>query len=747
MFRGYSVDIDGHLREYNNIEMVFHSPVYYAAHQSRTMPQPSTGVPPACPPDTYHGVCHANFIRKEPCSFSWDWGPGIPTSGVIGRMIITADYPSLLASVQTNKNGDDWQVSVSISEPQGNTLHIQVTGEDGTVKGEYNGPDSNIVIPVSNVSLWWPVRHGEQTLYKVSISDTTSGQKLTKKTGFRTVEIVQDDAKPSGKTFFFRINGKDIFIKGANWIPTDILESRVTLQKLEMMFDSFKGANYNSVRVWGGGIYQSEAFYNLADERGIVIWQESMFACAMYPASDAFLASVKEEITYQTQRLSNHPSIIVWSANNENEVALIQNWYGYTSPQFNPIYAQMYKQLYWDTIVDTVSEKYPTIPVLASSPSTGYKESADDPVLAECNDDTSGDVHVFNYEYDCWDLSLLKNPRFASEFGHQSWSSYSTLISVADPDELYWGSPWTEQRQHCDSQCSNDKMKNQAIKHYNWPVNFIDQIYVTQVQQAYCIRVQVEHHRRNRNRDPHTMGTLYWQANDIWQTVSWSSIEFNGQWKLLHHLASKFYADVMISAQLEQGDYSIFVLNDQETSSRGTVEFALFKWDETQPVRWITPYLVNPGSSTVVESGGINELGHKGGCDTPADCILTYELKNEGGEVIFKDFVFLGSPKDSQLVGNPFILVNAVHANDARHFEVTIRGQRVSPLTWLSLPPVKSRHHFEQNGFFYDPSIEPFIVQLTTTEDFTVNEIAKYLHIQSLGSLAYHMNSTKPTFN
>ena len=738
MFRGYSVDIDGHLRERNTIDLVFHSPIWYAAEQSKVMPQPETGIPPSCPPESYHGICHANFIRKEPCSFSWDWGPAIPTSGVIGKMIITSDFPSLLASVQTRKDSnDEWRVAIDINEPQGNTLVIKITDSSDVVKGEYTGLDTNINISVSNISLWYPIRYGPQPLYTVTIIDTTSKQKLVKKTGFRTVEIIQNEAKPSGKTFFFRINGKDIFIKGANWIPTDILESRVTKAKLKLMFDSFRDANYNSVRVWGGGVYQSEAFYNLADERGIVIWQESMFACAMYPASDSFLASVKEEIIYQTGRLSNHPSIIVWSANNENEAALIQNWYGNTSPKLNPIYEEMYSKLYWNTIIETVSDKYPTIPVLASSPSTGYRESQTSPVLSECNDDSSGDVHVFEYDADCWNLTQLKNPRFASEFGHQSWSSYSTLLSVAEPADLHWGSKWTEQRQHCDQQCSNDKMKTQAEKHYRWPANFLDQIYLTQVQQAYCVRVQVEHHRRNRNREPNTMGTLYWQANDIWQTVSWSSIEFNGQWKMLHHFAGKFYSDAMISAQLEENDYTIFVLNDRETSLRGTVELSLFKWDDPEPVQWLTPYLANPGSSSLIETGGIIELGHKGNCNIPADCVLYYTLKDETSQVLFSDFVFLGSPKDSQLVKNPFILVNAVIAKTPRTFEITIRGLGISPLTWISLPQIKSRHHFNNNGFFYNPAVEPFIVTLTTTEDFAVTDIAKHIYIQSLGSLTY----------
>eukprot|EP01059_Diplonema_ambulator_P009137 TRINITY_DN18960_c0_g1_i2.p1 TRINITY_DN18960_c0_g1~~TRINITY_DN18960_c0_g1_i2.p1 ORF type:complete len:603 (+),score=216.68 TRINITY_DN18960_c0_g1_i2:33-1811(+) len=479
MFVRYqTTDIHSKLKDgTNTISVMLLSPFWYATEQADTYPDPPVdGVPPGCPPASYNGICHGNFMRKEPSSFGWDWGPAFAPSGVHKALYIVEDTTPLEAMMKVSGSDPAWKLHINLKKDPQAIATVTVIGNDGSTKAAYTGTDSELVLDCKNVSLWWPRGYGDQELYKVTV--VVGEQVLTKNIGFRTVELVQSETLDmTGKTFYFKVNGVGVFMKGANWVPPDAFETRVTKQWLEGLFDSFHKANYNALRVWGGGVYQQDAFYDLADSMGIVVWQEAMFACAMYPADNTFLSSVEAEITYQVGRLGHHPSIIVWSANNENEAALVQDWYGKTNPNENPVYADMYRDLYWTTILSNISAMDGR-PVLASSPSAGWKETAENPVRDDCNDDNNGDVHAFDYTSDCWDLSKLRSPRFASEFGLQSWSSYETLLAVAPQGELYWGSKWTEQRQHCDpNNCGNDVMKTQASLHYKWPSNFTDQIY------------------------------------------------------------------------------------------------------------------------------------------------------------------------------------------------------------------------------------------------------------------------------
>eukprot|EP01064_Diplonema_japonicum_P006688 TRINITY_DN1452_c0_g2_i1.p1 TRINITY_DN1452_c0_g2~~TRINITY_DN1452_c0_g2_i1.p1 ORF type:complete len:853 (+),score=209.75 TRINITY_DN1452_c0_g2_i1:755-3313(+) len=741
MFTRYEVLVDHTVLkdEGNHITIKFFSPFWYAQNQADTYPNPpSDGIPPGCPPASYNGICHGNFMRKEPSSFGWDWGPAFAPSGVYKAMYFMENETPLQATMRVKKGDQDWNLEVLLTKTEKEIATLTVIGSDGSTKATHTGIESVINLSVQNVSTWWPRGYGDQPLYTVTVVVGT--QVLKKHIGFRTVELVQDETLDmSGRTFYFKVNGVGVFMKGANFVPADAFETRVTHDRLEDLFNSFYDANFNAIRVWGGGVYQQDYFYDLADKHGILLWQESMFACAMYPADDSFLSSVEAEITHQVNRLTHHPSLVVWSTNNENEAALVQDWYGKTSPAENPEYTDMYRNLYWKTILSNITS-LDDRPVLASSPSAGWKETEANPVLSECNDDNNGDVHYYDYTSDCWDVTKLKSPRFASEFGLQSWSSYESLQSVAADSDLAWGSAWTQQRQHCDpNNCGNNAMKAQASLHYRWPSNFTDQIYMTQVQQAYCIRVQVEHHRRNRDAGPHTMGTLFWQANDAWQTVSWSSLEYNTQWKMLHYYAQLFYADMMLSAHIETEEYQVMAVNDRGIEVGGLAQFKLYKWSGGNPYTWVVPFSVEARESVMVEKGKVNDLIKQNDCGAAAECVLYYSLTEDSGHVTYENFLLLDSPKLSITLGNPNLRIQNVVQSGPRSYQLTIVGERNAPFTWLSFLPTNREApapvRWSRNGFLYTTDV-PIVVTLECNEKLSVGDVAARTMIRSLGSLS-----------
>jgi beta-mannosidase len=374
--------------------------------------------------------------------------------------------------------------TVSISLPQ---LKIQTSQSVSFNLGE------NLVtfsIPVSNPELWWPNGYGAPNLYQLSAQFTSSGEMDSKSIyiGFRSVEIVKEPIEDSpGLSFYFQINNIPIFLKGANWIPADSFESRVDAYVLSNLLIAAQEANMNVIRNWGGGyfeflsflfpsnfhfffltyfpiflsffffvqiegIYQHDEFYRIADQLGLMVWEEFMFACALYYPTEEFVNNVAEEVQFQVRRLKHHPSIIVWSGNNENEAAVAENWYGTDG---NPIYTHDYAILYFETLQSNISIVDTSRPFVSSSPSNGY-ENFTDPVASNPQSEYYGDVHYYNYAADCWNISTYPRPRFASEFGVQSFPSLLTLQEVSIPTDWDWNSTFTAHRQH--HQDGNDQV-------------------------------------------------------------------------------------------------------------------------------------------------------------------------------------------------------------------------------------------------------------------------------------------------
>uniref|UniRef100_A0A8D1WIM2 Beta-mannosidase n=1 Tax=Sus scrofa TaxID=9823 RepID=A0A8D1WIM2_PIG len=629
MFRRYSFDITHVIKAVNFIELHFQSAVLYARNRSEA--HTCYEVPPKCPPPVQKGECHVNFIRKEQCSFSWDWGPSFPTQGIWKDVRIEAynichlDYFTF--SPVYDNNIQEWNLEIDSSfhvvssKPVFGQAIVVIpelqTQRTYSIELKHGKRIVKLFVKINKnitVRTWWPHGHGNQTGYNMTVLFKLDGGlsfERSAKVYFRTVELIEEPIEKSpGLSFYFKINGLPIFLKGSNWIPADSFQDQVTpvllpmkvklfsrqsiiyclllfkcsapllagsaaavqhswANWLRLLLRSVVDANMNTLRVWGGGIYEQDEFYELCDELGIMVWQDFMFACALYPTDGDFLNSVRAEVTYQIRRLKSHPSIITWSGNNENEAALMMNWYN-VQPSDLPTYINDYVTLYVKNIRKIVLAEDPTRPFITSSPTNGAKSIAEGWVSENPYDTNFGDVHFYNYWNDCWNWKIFPKARFVSEYGYQSWPSFSTLEKVSSGEDWSYESKFSLHRQHHEN--GNFEMLHQAARHFRLPQSadplrtFKDTLYLTQVMQAQCVKTETEFYRRSRSEivdgKGQTMGALYWQLNDIWQAPSWSSLEYGGKWKMLHYFARNFFAPLLPVGFEDEDVFFIYGVSD-----------------------------------------------------------------------------------------------------------------------------------------------------------------------------------------
>lgn len=724
MFRRYDFSVRNLLNDGENVLKVeLMSPVVYAA--DRWKAHSAYRVPPECPPDVQKGECHVNFIRKEQSSFSWDWGPSFPTMGLWKEVRVEAfDFLQLLqvSSVPLyNSSLSQWRLQVDLHVDAVQALEGQIiisipeldSEETFSTKFLSGKTKNSFILHVNesrDVKLWWPNGHGQQSSYSLSVRGLQDGSLIlnTKsKVYFRTVDLVQEPIVGSpGLSFYFRINGKPIFLKGSNWIPAHAFQDSVSPAVLRNLLQSAVDVNMNALRVWGGGIYEQDLFYDICDELGIMVWQDFMFACAMYPTDDDFISSVREEVTQQVQRLKPHPSIIIWSGNNENEAALATRWFNITDEQ-KPLFLKDYVKLYVDNIRTIVHEEDKSRPFLVSSPTNGPESEQEGWVAENPYDPHYGDTHFYNYDHDCWDWKSFPRTRFTSEYGFQSWPSFSTLQPVSAEEDWSYSSDFSSHRQHHED--GNQQMLQQAALHYHLPNStdplkkYSDTLYITQVMQAQCVKTQTEFYRRSRSEiiegEGHTMGALYWQLNEIWQAPSWSSIEFGGKWKMLHHFAQDFFSAVLPVGFEDEDTLLIYAVSDLSEDLKLRAVVSVHSWTDLDPVCTLKSdlLLVPGGSAVVVFKQSVAALLAGCGSCTRLTCLLTFHLEDHSEQQKGPtNHHFLCSPKDAEGIQRPNITVK-VHKDESGGLSVTLLSDSVAPFVWLDPGNVPGR--FSSNGF------------------------------------------------
>ncbi len=552
----------------NEIRIRFTSPekAALAANEKLPYPVPTSSAPVFSP--------HRNLLRKVPCHAGWDWGPCLMVSGIYGDIWLGATSQARIEYVYTEQKHARGSCEVLVTAEAfavaAVTVPFDVSVDGTSVVNEVTlQPGYNLVhasVKLTKPKLWWPNGMGEQHLVDLRVS--LAGELVEKRLGLRTIEVI-DENDETGRSLWFRVNGRPIFCKGANWIPVDALPQRHTDDVYDELLTSAAAANMNMLRVWGGGQYEREAFYQLCDEKGLLIWHDFMFSCSLYPANPEFLASVRREAEHQVKRLRDHACIALWCGNNENVGAL--NWFP-EARKNRDRYLVDYDRLNEGVLGHVVDAHDPTRRFWPSSPCGGRGDYSD------CwHDDSRGDMHYWSvwHEGKSFDAYYQVTPRFCSEFGYQSFPSMDTIRSYAPEEEFNVTAPVMEHHQK--NNRGNSLITEMFTRLFRVPEGFDNFIYLSQVQQALAIRMAVEYWRTLR---PTCMGTLYWQLNDNWPVCSWASLEYGGKWKLLHYLARRFYAPVLpVVLQLDQESLQIRVVSDRADSCRAAFKLQLFSFE------------------------------------------------------------------------------------------------------------------------------------------------------------------------
>ena len=553
-FRRWRFDAQHALKKgENTISLVFESAEKRAVEEAAKLAYP---IPYSVYPVS---AKHRNLVRKTQCHSGWDWGPCILSFGIYDQIQLEFVEEGVVESVScTTKELDaktwDLTVEVLFNAKTKQTLscraEIANTTQEGTIEPVVGMNKITFRLLCHDIQRWWPNGEGKAVLYPLTL--TIGAQEITKRIGFRTLTVKTEEDEQGGKGMVFSVNGRDIFAKGGNWIPMDALFSRITKDRYEELLQACADANMNMIRVWGGGLYEHEAFYDLCDEKGLLIWQDCMFSCAMYPSNPEFLASVEAELRYQVPRLKDHPSLALWCGNNEDLGAI--TWYE-ESRKNRDRYVIDYDRLNEGVVARVIAELDPGRTWWPSSPSAGPGDFSDN-----WHNDSRGDMHFWSvwHEGKRFEAYYEINPRFVSEFGYQSFPSLSTVASYAPPTMWNLTSPVMEHHQKNDR--GNSIIIENFSRYFRFPSDFEQMLYLSQVQQAMAMKMAIEYWRTTM---PHCMGTLYWQLNDNWPVASWSSIDYTGKWKLLHYAAKRFYAPALpIAYQKEDGKVEVYVVHD-----------------------------------------------------------------------------------------------------------------------------------------------------------------------------------------
>jgi len=560
-----------------------------------------------------------SWIRKTQCHFGWDWGLYLATSGLWGPARLECSDAPRFVSLQVRQrhqgpvekpNRVQLQITGyldSARTTQG-ILRVECGGREARVSARLSPGENRLEINLDLISprLWWPNGQGDPFLHDLkAVWEDESGEstQIEKRIGLRTLELIhRPDRLPGGErgeSFYFKVNGRPIFMKGANWIPPDALVDRCTPERYRHLLGSMAMAHMNMVRVWGGGWYEQDVFYDLCDELGLLVWQDFMMACAVYPDTPDFIRELTGEAQYQVRRLSSHPSLALWCGDNEN-LSGLSHWWASKFPGGKK-YPGIYKKV-MNALRRTCEREDPTRRFWISSPSNGV-------ISGDPDDPNRGDVHYWKVWHGGkpFEDYLTVKPRFVSEFGFQSFPEAATLEKVIPKGE--WNPSGYVMEHHQRSNNGNMLITNTLARELPIPKDFDSFCWASQINQALAIRMAVEHWRRTK---PRCMGTLYWQVNDLWPVASWSSIDYEGRWKVLHHEAQRFFAPLLASFEISGDQMTVWATSDLPHGLDLKGELESVAWDGRVLSRVNLQGRLKPGESRALLTLPISRLLKKG---------------------------------------------------------------------------------------------------------------------------------------
>ncbi|MDR2238399.1 MAG: glycoside hydrolase family 2 protein [Chryseobacterium sp.] len=594
-----------------------------------------------------------SFVRKAQYQFGWDWGPRLVTAGIWKDVKLEFWNRAKVNAIQVQQH----RVTESLAEI---SFNMEIFAEEegayyvgfninrGTYRFNLKKGLNTIAVPytIKNPKLWQPNGWGKPNIMSTKITLYTSKgswavKDIDVRYGLRTVELVQEKDE-KGKSFYFKVNGKPLYAKGTNWIPGDSFSPRMTTEKYHRLIKDAKEANMNMIRIWGGGIYEDDEFYKACDENGILVWQDFMFAGSFYPADDHFLNNVKEEVKDQVRRLQNYPSVALWCGNNEIDEAIV-NWgyqkqFKYSKNDSLQVWKD-YRKLFHEVIPNTLKENLTPDKNIywPSSPSVGWghKESL-----------TEGDSHYWGVWWGEQPFEIYNDKvgRFMSEYGFQGMPSLETVKTMfSGTPDLNLKNPVV--KAHEKHSRGWEIISTYMKRDYKVSEDFVKYNYISQLLQARGMKIAVEAHRRAK---PYNMGTLYWQLNDCWPVVSWSSIDYWGNWKALHYQMKRSFEQQVILAEEKEGILNFYAVNDGwEKSGKVDVEIHVMNFDG-KTLKRINAVSDEKTLESIIRFDPVEMKNLISEADKNKTLLLL-TLKSENGTVLAQNIHFFSKPNEMKL--------------------------------------------------------------------------------------------------
>ena len=659
MFRSFRWDVKSLLKaERNELQIHFESVVSHAARKQAARSLPGVS----------QAIAGGPHVRKAPCQFGWDWGPQLPPVGIWKDIRLEAFDSARISDVHLRQFHGNGTVRIEARLAvenwiSGLSAFLHITPPDGaaqTINAALESPGENILaLEIKNPQLWWPNGWGDQPLYRVQVQLKSSEMILDEKTwqlGLRTVELRQQPDE-WGRSFTFVVNGRPLFAKGSNWIPADSFPTRLTESALEDRIRSAAQAHQNMLRVWGGGFFEDELFYDLCDRYGILVWQDFIFSCSIYPLDEPdFVENIRAEVIENIRRLRHRASLAMWCGNNEMEWGWV-DW-GWDKPERQSL-KEAYDRFFHQTLAEWCAAEDPDRPYWPSSPSS-------DIPFEDPNGQLRGDAHYWEVWHGRKPFTAYRGqfPRFMSEFGFQALPPLETIRTYATESD--WNMTSYIMEQHQKNSSGNALMVGQMLDTFRLPGDFDSLVYLSMVLQAEGIRYGVEHWRRHTER---VSGTLYWQLNDCWPVASWSSLDYFGRWKALHYAARRFYAPLLLSIEDAPPRQSIFLSSDLLEGWEGSVHWTLMTLDGRILASGEEAARVEPLSVMAVEtldfSGYLDE-------DTRPELVFVAELWQEDRRLTVQT-AFFAPTKHLSLV-DPQIKNDVTLKEDLLSIELSARS-------------------------------------------------------------------------
>ena len=688
MFRRWSIPVRQYIREENNIlKVYFHSPVKIDVPKWDALPYQY----PASNDQSENGGLFNKkisiFARKAGYHYGWDWGPRLVTSGIWRPVYIRAwsDLRINDVFIEQKEVGAGRAVIAGHVELDAdkdmNGVLVTITDEvTGRVLGEWQADlkrgTNRVTVDfvLHKPKLWWSNGLGEPFLYRFRTDIIAGGELLDSKTervGIRSLKVVHQPDK-DGHTFYIELNGRPVFAKGANYIPSDNFLPRVTPENYKRTILDAAGVNMNMLRVWGGGIYENDVFYDLCDEYGIMIWQDFMFACSMYPAEGALLDNIHQEAVDNVKRLRNHACIALWCGNNECQDA----WLGWgwkceierqNKEYADKIWAQ-YRQQYHVTLPGVVKEY---------APGTFYWPSSPFAFEREMSGTTDGDRHYWSVWHGKAPISDYdsEKSRFFSEYGFQSFPEFESVKRYAPYPEDWDIRSEVMMSHQRGGDHANGLIETYLLNEYKKPRDFRAFLYMNHVLQGDAIKTAIESHRRQM---PYNMGTLFWQHNDCWPVASWASRDYYGRWKAQHYYVRKAYDDILISPVVEGDDLKVYAVSDRLENTSGRLQLQVCQFDGTVVHHWGKSVGISGNDSRVCFSAPLAKLLE--GADR-GTVYVRVDYTDKSGRVYHNNY-YLGKQKDMDY---PKVDLQTEVRSIEGGYEVTVSADKFARAVCLSV--------------------------------------------------------------